>query len=225
MNQTYRPPNLLPAAGHERMYALIIAGVPLLLILLTGVLPQLASSSGGSSGSTSRAVSGYGGYSFQPSVTDPAVQDTPTPDFSTPDTSPPDTSATYGATPEAPASGTDATDLSPSPSDTRSTSITAGTEGTADPTSTVQRYFAAINNRDFRTAWDLGGKNLDSSYSSFVAGFAGTERDDVTVDPADGTTVPVRIVARQTDGTQKSYSGRYTVVNGIITAASITPTG
>ncbi|MFI2202137.1 hypothetical protein ACH47Z_15465 [Streptomyces sp. NPDC020192] len=212
MNHTYRPPSLLPAAGHERTYALIIAGVPLLLILLTGVLPGLASDSGGS---TDAAPSG-GGYSYQPSFS----YQPPFTDPATSDTSIPDTSTTYGTTPEASASGTDATDLlSPSPS------ITTGTEDAADPRSTVTRYFEAINNRDFKTAWDLGGKNLDASYSSFVSGFDQTAQDDATVESVDGTTVSVSLTARQTNGTQKSYSGRYTVVDGIITAASITPTG
>ncbi|MEU4928030.1 hypothetical protein AB0G54_16190 [Streptomyces yokosukanensis] len=213
MNHTYKPPGLLPSAGQERTCALIIAGVPLLLILLTGVLPQLASDSGGSTGTT---VDGRGGYSYQPSATDPV-----TPDLSTP----------YGATPGAPTSGatSDAdTGLSPSPAGTeaaQSPTVTEQTESTDGPGATVQRFFEAINTRDFRTAWNLGGKNLDSSYSSFVSGFAETRQDDVTIGSADGTTVPVSLVATQDDGTQKSYSGRYTVVDGVITGASMTPAG
>ncbi|MFI1763867.1 hypothetical protein ACH41H_17695 [Streptomyces sp. NPDC020800] len=215
MNHTYKPPSLLPSAGRERTYALIIAGVPLLLILLTGVLPRLASDSGGSTGTT---VDGQGGYSYQP-ASPPSATDPVTPDIST----------AYGATPEAPASGADATTgLSPdpvAPEATRSPADTEGTAGARDPARTVTDYFEAINNGDFRTAWGLGGKNLDSSYSSFVSGFDNTERDDVTVAPVDGTTVSVSLVATQNDGTQKSYSGRYTVVDGVITDASMTPTG
>lgn len=217
MNHIYKPPSLLPSAGQERTYALIIGGVPLLLILLTGFLPRATSGDGGSTGT---AVSGNGGYSYQPSFTDQT-----TPDISTPGISTPDTSTTYGTTPQAPASGTDATGLSPSPADTQATDGATGTQDATDPASTVTRYFTDINNQDFQAAWDLGGKNLDSSYSSFVSGFAGTERDDVTVGSVDGTTVSVSLVATQTDGTQKSYSGRYTVVDGIITGASIAPAG
>ncbi|MFB7504804.1 hypothetical protein [Streptomyces broussonetiae] len=222
MNHTYKPPSLLPAAGQERTYALIIAGVPLLLILLTGVLPQLHSGSGGSTGA---AVSGNGGYSYQPSLTDPATPDTSTPDTSASDISTPDTSTTYGTAPQTPTSGSDATGLSPGPAGSPATDGATGTDGATDPASTVKGYFAAINSRDFHAAWDLGGKNLDSSYSSFVAGFEGTEHDDVTVESVDGTTVSVSLVARQSDGTQKSYSGRYTVADGTITSASITPAG
>ncbi|EST32301.1 hypothetical protein [Streptomyces roseochromogenus] len=211
MNHTYRPLSLLPAAGQERTYALIIAGVPLLLILLTCFLPRLASDSGGSA---STAVDGQGGYSYQPPSYEPSLQ----PSY--------DPSSTAPVTPDfstAPTSGTDATTgLSPSPA---GTGDTTGTAGADDPGATVTKYFAAINSRDFQTAWDLGGKNLDSSYSAFVSGFEGTERDDFTVGSVDGTTVSVSLVATQTDGTHKSYSGRYTVVDGVITDASLTPAG
>ncbi|MEU8970753.1 hypothetical protein AB0D11_16000 [Streptomyces monashensis] len=213
MNHTYKPLGLLPAAGQERTYAVIIAGVPLLLILLTAVLPHLASDGGGSASGT---VSGNGGYSYQPTVPDPATPDTATASITT--------STTYGAQSTG---GTDATGLSPSPADTQSPtgtdSTTPGTDGAADPGATVQRYFDAINAHDFKTAWDLGGKNLDSSYSTFVAGFAGTGQDTVGVTSVQGTTVSVSLLAQQTDGTQKSYSGQYTVVDGVITHASITP--
>jgi hypothetical protein len=212
MNHTYKPLGLLPAAGQERTYALIIAGVPLLLILLTAVLPRLTSDGGGSA---SGAVTGNGGYSYQPTVPDPATPDTSATSA---------TSTTYGAES---AGGTDATSLSPSPAGTQTPtgtdSTTPGTDAAADPGATVQRYFDAINGHDFKTAWDLGGKNLDSSYSSFVAGFAGTEQDTVGVVSVQGTTVSVSLLAQQTDGTQKSYSGQYTVVAGGITHASITP--
>ncbi|OIJ97294.1 hypothetical protein BIV25_16130 [Streptomyces sp. MUSC 14] len=213
MNHTHKPLGLLPAAGQERTYALIIAGVPLLLILLTAVLPQSASDGGGSA---SGAVSGNGGYSYQPTVPDPATPDTSTASIPA--------STTYGAESTG---GTDATALSPSPADTQSPtgtdSATPGTDGAADPGATVQRYFDAINGHDFKTAWDLGGKNLDSSYASFVAGFAGTEQDTVSVASVQDTTVSVSLLAQQTDGTQKSYSGQYTVVDGVITHASVTP--
>ncbi|KOV63714.1 hypothetical protein [Streptomyces sp. MMG1121] len=206
MDHTHRPPSLLPAAGQERTYALIIAGVPLLLILLAGFVPRLASDGAGSGGT---AVDGQGGYSYQPSA-QPSYQPSS------------EASATDPVTPDATTAPTSGTDLSPSPADTGSATGPAGAD---DPATTVDDYFTAINDRDFRTAWNLGGKNLDSSHSAFVSGFGTTERDDVTVGSVDGTTVSVSLVATQTDGTQKSYSGRYTVVDGVITDASVTPTG
>ncbi|MGN5380025.1 hypothetical protein ACQ4WX_30895 [Streptomyces lasalocidi] len=87
----------------------------------------------------------------------------------------------------------------------------------------MQRYFDAINGHDFKTAWDLGGKNLDSSYASFVAGFSRhrTGHRQRRVRPGhDRLREPARAAA---DGTQKSYSGQYTVVDGVITHASVTP--
>ncbi|MFF7370706.1 hypothetical protein [Streptomyces tricolor] len=204
MNGTYEPPNLLPAGGPERTHALLIAGIPLLLILLIGVVPHLASDDDGDH-----------------------------------------TAPVYGAAPSAPAYGTGTTQPDPSPYATQTTGggytnpyatqttdeestdpyATESAEetayGTSGPAETVTRFFDAINRRDYDTAWELGGKNLDPSYSSFVAGFATTQRDDVTITSVDGETVSVNLLALQTDGTQKSYSGRYTVVDGVITRATM----
>ncbi|MFE9353416.1 hypothetical protein [Streptomyces olivaceoviridis] len=200
MNHTYEPPSLLPAGGRERTYALLIGGVPFLLILLMGIVPHLGSEDGGYSGSYSDGYSG--GY-------DPSSPDTPAPGVAT----------AYG-TPTQPS--TDSAD----PADTASSPAGTETPEAADsPSGTVTRFFEAINEHDFQTAWDLGGKNLDASYSSFVSGFATTERDYVTIRSVQDETVWVDLLARQTDGTQKSYSGRYTVVDGVITDASMNPTG
>ncbi|MGW2031925.1 hypothetical protein [Streptomyces sp. NPDC001811] len=211
MNHTYEPPSLLPAGGRERTYALLIGGVPFLLILLTGIASHLGSQDGGGPGTPSVYGSGYsGGYSDGYSGgSGPSSPDTPAPDTSTAYETP-----TWPST-----DGADPTDTASSPAGTESTE-------TADsPAGTVTRFFEAINERDYQTAWDLGGKNLDASYTSFVSGFATTERDDVTIESARGETVWVDLLARQTDGTQKSYSGRYTVVDGVITDASMNPTG
>ncbi|ARP74342.1 hypothetical protein LK07_22550 [Streptomyces pluripotens] len=225
MNHTYKPPSVLPTAGQDRIYALLIAGVPLLLILLIGALPRLATDSTGSTGAT---VDSYRGHSYEPRVTRSAA---------------PDTATTYSTAPWGPADGPDTTDTYPSPLDTESglgntgypanpvsPVSTASAEDTAGagatgPAATVVRYYAAINAHDFRTAWDRGGKNLAPSFSAFVSGFDKTEQDQVTVNSVQGTTVSVALLARQSDGSQKSYRGHYTVVNGIITKASMTPTG
>ncbi|MGW0508349.1 hypothetical protein [Streptomyces olivaceoviridis] len=200
MNHTYEPPSLLPAGGRERTYALLIGGVPFLLILLMGIVPHLGSEDDGYSGSYSDGYSG--GY-------DPSSPDTPAPGVAT----------AYG-TPTQPSTD------SAAPADTASSPAGTETPEAADsPSGTVTRFFEAINEHDFQTAWDLGGKNLDASYSSFVSGFATTEQDYVTIRSVQDETVWVDLLARQTDGTQKSYSGRYTVVDGVITDASMNPTG
>lgn len=93
---------------------------------------------------------------------------------------------------------------------------------TRDAASTVEAYFDAINARDYRRAWDLGGKNLgDPSYSSFAAGFADVERDTVHILDVSGGTVTVMIDVLRPDGTQQSYKGTYTVRGGIIVDAAI----
>lgn len=89
------------------------------------------------------------------------------------------------------------------------------------PAEVVTAYYAAINAGDFRTAWELGGRNLSSSYDAFVAGFDGLERDDLTVLGTSGSRVEIELDAVQTDGTTKSFAGTYTVRHGEIVAASI----
>ncbi|MGW3037438.1 hypothetical protein ACWDCB_40360 [Streptomyces sp. NPDC001178] len=92
---------------------------------------------------------------------------------------------------------------------------------TLGPWQTVVRYFEAINARDYRTAWSLGGRNLDASYDNFVAGFAGTETTSVTVHSVTGDVVAVVLKVTTTDGSTKSYHGTYTVRDGVITAGSL----
>ncbi|KAA9149199.1 hypothetical protein FPZ12_043805 [Amycolatopsis acidicola] len=101
------------------------------------------------------------------------------------------------------------------PPTTRTTTTTTTTV-TANPVSVVENFYAAINERDFATAWALGGRNLGRSYTEFVAGFDGTVRDDLTVTSVTGQTVYVSLIAWQTDGTPRYYSGWYTVSNGEI---------
>ncbi|MGW2423539.1 hypothetical protein ACWC0C_30530 [Streptomyces sp. NPDC001709] len=211
MNHSYEPPGLLPAEGQERTYALAIAGAPLLLILLMVFMLHLASGEDSAAGATS--VTGQGGYSYEPQPTDSWT---------------PDTSTAYGTEPSAPTAGDDATDLYPSTLDTQSTDTTPSTDstdGTTGPAATVTRFFDAINAHDFQTAWELGGKNLDESYDAFQSGFATTEHDEVTVESVEGDTVSVSLVAQQTDGTEKSFSGQYTVADGVITHATMASAG
>ena len=90
-----------------------------------------------------------------------------------------------------------------------------------DPASTVSAYYSAINAHDYRTAWNLGGKNLGESYNSFVNGFADTSSDSLTIDSVSGPVVYIHLHAVHTDGSAADYSGSYTVQNGVITQAAI----
>jgi hypothetical protein len=89
----------------------------------------------------------------------------------------------------------------------------------------VNAYYAAINAGDYRSAWNLGGDNLDSSYGAFVNGFAGTASDMLTVTGSQGDTVSVRLDAIQSDGSDQVYTGTYTVSAGHITGAQLAASG
>jgi serine/threonine protein kinase len=97
---------------------------------------------------------------------------------------------------------------------------------TAAPAATVEAYIAAINTHDYAKAWHLlGGQTTSSAYSSFVTGFNGTAKDNLTVLSVAGNVVTVRLAATQTNGSVKSYQGTYTVVGGVITQSHIQPAG
>ncbi len=85
------------------------------------------------------------------------------------------------------------------------------------PAAVVIAYFAAITQRDYETAWSLGGENLRESYSSFVNGFADTDADVVSVTSVDGDEVNADLVATNEDGTTQDFVGTYTVEGGAIT--------
>ncbi|MET9051518.1 excalibur calcium-binding domain-containing protein [Streptomyces bacillaris] len=106
---------------------------------------------------------------------------------------------------------TKAPERSPSPS----TSAALGAEAT------VVAYFDAVNDRDYRAAWELGGKNLAGDYQAFVDGLADTERDTVRILGVQGDTVRAELEALQTDGSLKLFEGTYTVRSGVITSADV----
>ncbi len=88
---------------------------------------------------------------------------------------------------------------------------------------TVIAYYDAINRRDFLTAWNLGGQRLakGGNYSTYVKGFTTTAWDTLTVTGVDGNTVYVDLLARQTDGSLRTFAGSYTVSNGVIIGAAM----
>src|SRR6266536_2002013 len=93
----------------------------------------------------------------------------------------------------------------------------------ADPATVVRRFYGAINDRDYQTAWALGGKNLGNrSYQTFVAGFADTDHDDLRITAVRGQLVDVRLIATQDGGTRHTvYAGTYRVVDGIISGGHL----
>lgn len=90
----------------------------------------------------------------------------------------------------------------------------------------VMQFYQDLSNHDYADAWSLGGDNIGGSdYNGWAAGYATTASITITSYGtwSDGT-VWADISALQTDGTTRTYSGTYTVANGVIVSASITQT-
>jgi hypothetical protein len=90
-----------------------------------------------------------------------------------------------------------------------------------DPATVVANYYTAVDNRDYQTAWQLGGENLHETYTAFVGGYATTVSDVLNVVDTTGDTVDVDLVAQWTDGTTHEFQGSYTVVNGQIVSGTL----
>lgn len=84
----------------------------------------------------------------------------------------------------------------------------------------IRRYYAALNARDFPTAWDLWGEEgrPGQSFAAFKAGFARTRSTNVTIgnlEPGSGAAgsvyqpVPVTVEATLDDGVRQRFSGTY----------------
>jgi hypothetical protein len=84
------------------------------------------------------------------------------------------------------------------------------------PAATVRAYFAAINDRDYARAWELGGKNTGTTFPAFANGFSSTRHDTVDILAVTGRVVTARVSAWQTDGSVRTYQGTYRVKNGVI---------
>ncbi|MFJ3235101.1 hypothetical protein [Streptomyces sp. NPDC086787] len=198
----YRGVGLIPPAGAARTWGLTVSGLPLLLILGVGLGQAWATPDGGSG---TVGASGYSAAPWPTSPGAPVTSDTPS------DSEPPDSSSYSGPV---------WTDPSPTPTDTP----TATDSASSDPRAVVSAYFAAINNRNYRTAWELGGKHLDSDYEHFVSGYATTQHAAITVVYVQESRVRITIDALQTDGTSRSYDATYTVRDGEITDGTATQT-
>ena len=90
------------------------------------------------------------------------------------------------------------------------------------PAAAVLNYFAAISRRDYATAWNLGGRNLDSGgYQHFVDGLSTTISDTATITGADNDQVYLTLDAAQSDGTHLYFSGYYIVAGDQIMSANM----
>ncbi len=97
-----------------------------------------------------------------------------------------------------------------------------------DPVAVVRRYYAAIDARDYRTAWVQWSADGQpgQNFAAFRRGFADTQRVRLTVtgraqiEGAAGSayaTIPVRVDTVLRNGRRQHYSGSYVLrrVNGI----------
>jgi hypothetical protein len=198
----YRAGGLIPPAGAARTWGLTVIGAPLLAVLLLGLVDGSFSSGGGAQAQPWTPPTASYAYT-QSATQDPYSA-------SDPATEPSTTTTAEGA------SGlgeqTDGT--------------TATASSAAEPEAVVTAYFDAVNNRDYSTAWALGGKNLgDADYDAFVKGYADTQRDSISQVSVQGTFVQLVLNALQTNGTSRSYNVTYTVEDGVITQGTATPIG
>jgi hypothetical protein len=205
-------PSLRPIDPSAQRAVLVVVFAPLAVLIALLVIVHVATSSANPGGGGGNYGAGpYAGA--QTTSADGQNQDTYSPpddEYTAPD--PGDTATDddgYGDT-----AGPTVSPSSPTPS-----------PDATDPGSVVEAYFAAINDQDYQTAWNLGGENQGGSYSAFQAGFADTEQDTVTVDSVSGDVVTASLVAQNDDGTVQNFSGTYTVANGVITDFSVQQTG
>ncbi|MFJ4672020.1 hypothetical protein [Kitasatospora purpeofusca] len=231
-------PSLLPPPGNIRTGVLAVAGgslaVLVLLIGLGGGISFGTDDGGGIDGSrlTGGPARGSGWWdepSPTPARTVPTATRTRTPSATITAT------PTITRTPSVSVPSSSWFDGEPSPSPSRSgpatttatatTTTAATTTGSTRPDAVLSDYFTAINTGAFRTAWQLGGRNLAGDYDAFVAGFDETTSTIVTVLSVDGAAVTATLEARQTDGTVRHFRGVYTVTDGAITKATVTRTG
>jgi hypothetical protein len=88
----------------------------------------------------------------------------------------------------------------------------------ASPRAVILAYLAAINQHDWPTVWQLGGKNLGPCYQQMISGYQHTSKVVITAMTVHGSTVTVRVLAYETTGPVQTYQLSYQVSGGTITA-------
>ncbi|MFD7469307.1 hypothetical protein [Streptomyces tendae] len=223
---SYPAPGLALTPGPLRNQALTVIAIPFVLIVVLAVVLATTGPDDGAPSTDglygSGALPDWGSGTTDDSTSDDGTSDDGTnPDGTYGDDPYEDDTydgGTYGDDPYGDGTTDDTATDDPTTDDTADDTATTDETGAE---ATVTAYFDAINNRDFAAAWELGGRNLNQDYDTFVAGFATTQRDDLTVTGTSGDDVSVTVVAWETDGTQTTYEGTYTVSGGVITSADM----
>lgn len=103
----------------------------------------------------------------------------------------------------------------------------ASAPGLTSAEAVVTQFYQDISDGNYAAAWALGGDNSSGgvSYASWVAGYSTTVSITLgSYSQFGSSTVYARLIATQTDGTVKTFSGTYTVNSGVIVAAQIVQT-
>ena len=94
----------------------------------------------------------------------------------------------------------------------------------ANATAVVTQFYQDVTDHNYTAAWALGGNNVSGGvgYEAWVAGYGTTESIDLGTFSYFGSgQVQTVLSALQTSGAVYTYTGTYTVQNGIIVAAHI----
>ena len=98
----------------------------------------------------------------------------------------------------------------------------------ANAEAVVTQFYQDITDHDYQAAWALGGDNVSGGvgYEAWVAGYATTASITLgTFSYWGSDQVQVTITALQSDGSVNTYTGTYTVENGVIASANVVQTG
>ncbi len=90
----------------------------------------------------------------------------------------------------------------------------------------VRAFYSAIEAGDYKTAWEIGGKNFvkNSTYERFAAGFSKTVKSELLILDAVGDVITVQLTAREqvAGATRISvYRGTYLVRDGQIRSGGL----
>jgi hypothetical protein len=91
-------------------------------------------------------------------------------------------------------------------------------------TAVVTQFYQDITDHNYAAAWAAGGQNVSGGvgYDAWVAGYGTTESISLGTFSYFGSgQVQTGLSALQTNGAVYTYTGTYTVQNGIIVAAHI----
>jgi hypothetical protein len=118
------------------------------------------------------------------------------------------------------------TPSSPSALPTPPPAVPAQAPAYTNASAVVAQFYQDITDQDYSAAWNLGGVNIGgASYDTWVKGYSTTASISLSTDSNFGEDqVQANLVATQTDGSVQTYSGNYTVNNGVIASANIEET-